>query len=167
MPQERVGDVMTDPVAVELLAAAIPARFAYDGLDGFPRVVPVGIHWNGVEVVTCSPTNAAKVKALQAHPRVAMSIDTNVPPQKVLLVRGSARVEIVDGVPDEYLAGVHKYVDNGDLDEQWFSTFEQQVRELYQHMARISITPEWAKVFDFQSRIPKAVLDIVEGRATS
>lgn len=105
-------------------------------------MTPVGVHWTGTEIVTCSPTNAAKVKALQAHPQVALTIDTNVPPQKVLLVRGTARVAIVDGVPEEYLASVHKYVEHGDVDEQWFSTFEQQVRALYQHMARISVTPQ-------------------------
>lgn len=163
----KVTEVMNDPLAQELLSAAIPARFAYNGLDGFPRVTPVGVYWTGTDIVTCSPTNAAKVRALQAHPKVAMTIDTNVPPQKVLLMRGSARVAIVDGVPDEYLAGVHKYVECGEMDEQWFATFEQQVRALYLHMARITITPEWAKLFDFETRIPQAVLDIVEGRATS
>jgi len=167
MNRAQIDEVMRDPVAQELLTSAIPARVAYTGLDGFPRVVPMGVHWNGTALVVCSPTNAAKVKALQAKPQVAVTVDTDIPPQKVLFVRGRASVEIVDGVPDEYLAGVHKLVDNGHKDEPWFQIFEEQVRGLYQRMARITITVEWAKVLDFQTRIPKAVLDIVEGRASS
>ncbi len=82
-------------------------------------------------------------------------------------MRGSATVEIVDGVPDEYLAGVRKLVDGGHKDVAWFQTFEQQIRGLYQRMALITITPEWAKLLDFETRIPKAVEDLVTGRARS
>jgi len=114
-----------------------------------------------------SATNAAKVPAIAANPKVAMTIDTNIPPQNVLLIRGDATIELVDGVSDEYLAGVRKLVDNGHKDAEWFRTFEQQVRGLYQRMALITITPTWAKVLDFQTRIPQAVEDLVTGRASS
>ncbi|NKE63264.1 pyridoxamine 5-phosphate oxidase [Lentzea sp. PSKA42] len=167
MRPERVTEVMNDPLAQELLASAIPARLAYIGTDGFPRVIPVGVHWNGTRIVVGTPTNSAKVPALRANPKVALTVDTDVPPQKVLLVRGSAAVEIVDGVPDAYLAGVRKLVDRGHKDAAWFENFEQQVRGLYQRMALITITPEWAKLLDFETRIPKAVEDLVTGRASS
>lgn len=167
MRPERVTEVMNDPLAQELLASAIPARLAYTGTDGFPRVIPVGVHWNGTRIVVGTPTNSAKVPALRASPKVALTIDTDIPPQKVLLVRGSAAVEIVDGVPAEYLAGVRKLVDGGHKDAAWFENFEQQVRGLYQRMALITITPEWAKLLDFETRIPKAVEDLVTGRASS
>lgn len=167
MRPERVTEVMNDPIAQELLHSAIPGRLAYTGTDGCPRVVAVGVHWNGSEIVVGSATNAAKVPALQANPKVAMTIDTNIPPQNVLLVRGEADVEIVDGVPDEYLAGVRKLVDNGHKDLKWFQTFEQQVRGLYRRMALITITPEWAKVMDFQTRIPQAIEDLVTGKVSS
>ena len=42
-----------------------------------------------------------------------------------------------------------------------FRAFEAEVRSLYERMARISITPEWAKVLDFQSRLPSAVEQLV------
>jgi len=167
MRPERVSEVLNDPVAQELLRSATPGRLAYTGTDGFPRVVPMGVHWNGAAIVVGSATNAAKVPAIAANPKVAMTIDTNIPPQNVLLIRGDATVEIVDGVPDEYLAGVRKLVDNGHKDTEWFRTFEQQVRGLYQRMALITITPTWAKVLDFQTRIPQAVEDLVTGRASS
>lgn len=167
MRPERVTEVLNDPVAQELLRSAIPGRLAYTGTDGFPRVVAMGVHWNGAEIVVGSATNAAKVPAILANPKVAMTIDTNIPPQNVLLVRGEATVEIVDGVPDEYLAGVRKLVDNGHKDVEWFRTFERQVRGLYQRMALITITPKWAKVLDFQTRIPQAIEDLVTGKESS
>ena len=42
MRPEQVTEVMHDPLARELLHSAIPARMAYDGTDGNPRVIPVG-----------------------------------------------------------------------------------------------------------------------------
>jgi len=41
--------------------------------------------------------------ALTNDPRVALTIDTDTCPPNVLLVRGTAAVDIVDGIPDEYL----------------------------------------------------------------
>jgi hypothetical protein len=35
------------------------------------------------------------------------------------------------------------------------------VRALYQQMALITITPDWAKLLDFETTIPKAVADLV------
>jgi len=68
-----------------------------------------------------------------------------------LLVRGSARVEIVDGVVPEYLEGSKKYVPP----EQW-EAFEQQVTALYKQQGRITMVPKWAKLLDFETRLPRA-----------
>ena len=103
MHKENVVQVMNDPLAQELLNSTIPARLAYTGLDGFPRVIPIGFHWNGEQIVVCTAPNAYKVKALAANPKVALTIDTDTQPPHVLLVRGTASMEIVDGVPPEYL----------------------------------------------------------------
>jgi hypothetical protein len=45
----------------------------------------------------------AKMQALQvqANPKVALAIDTTIFPPLVLLVRGAARVEVVDGAPSD------------------------------------------------------------------
>jgi hypothetical protein len=43
------------------------------------------------------------VAAIRASPKLALTIDTEGQPPHVLLVRGSARVEIVDGVADDFL----------------------------------------------------------------
>ena len=87
-----------DPLAKELLQSNILVRMAYTGTDGFPRVVPLGFYWDGTQFYVCTATNAPKVRALETNPKVAMTIDTNTQPPHVLLVRGTARLEIVDGV---------------------------------------------------------------------
>ena len=102
----------------------------------------------------CTASKAYKVKALAANPKVALTIDTDAQPYRALLVRGTASsVEIVDGVPSEYLEASRKSLN----EEQQFRAFEAAVRSLYKQMARISIAPEWAKVLDFETRLPSAV----------
>jgi hypothetical protein len=77
MPQD-VAAVMEKPISQELLGSGIPARFSYVGLDGDPRVIPIGFLWSGRRV-----------------------------------------------------------------------------------LARITIEPDWAKLLDFETTIPKAVEDLV------
>ena len=157
MRQEQVSAVMNDPLAQELLGSAIPARMAYNGTDGFPRAIPIGFFWKDGRIVVCTASNAYKVKALAANPKVALTIDTDAPPYRALLVRGTASMEIVDGVPPEYLEASRK----GMKDEEQFRSFEAAVRSLYERMARISITPEWAKLLDFETRLPSAVEELM------
>jgi hypothetical protein len=152
MQQAQVRQVLNEPLAQELLHSSIPARLAYTGRDGAPRAIPIAFHWDGERFVVCTPPHAAKVEALRADPRVALTIDSNAFPPHVLLVRGTARVEVVDGVPPEYLAASRKIVG-----EEGFPAFAEQVRGLYAQMARITITPEWAKLLDFETTLPRAV----------
>jgi len=51
----------------------------------------------------CTATNSAKIKALKANPQIALTIDTTDHPPQILLIRGAASLETVDGIPDEYL----------------------------------------------------------------
>src|SRR5215212_1384869 len=101
MPYDDVIQVLNDPLAQELLHSNIPARLAYTGRDGAPRAIPIAFDWTGTEFVICTPPHAPKVRALQANPKVALTIDTTTFPPHVLLVRGTASVEVVDGVPPE------------------------------------------------------------------
>jgi nitroimidazol reductase NimA-like FMN-containing flavoprotein (pyridoxamine 5'-phosphate oxidase superfamily) len=107
MRPEQVTEVMNDPLSQELLQSAIPARMAYNGTDGLPRAIPIGFLWKDGRIVVCTSSNAYKVKALSANPKVALTINTEAP-YRVLLVRGTASVEIVDGVPSEYLEASRK-----------------------------------------------------------
>ncbi len=149
MDRKEVLETLNDPLAQELIRSNIPARLAYTGLDGFPRAIPIGFYWNGAQFILATSPKAPKVRALSAHPKVALTIDTVTFPPNVLMVRGTASIEIVDGVPWEYLEASKKQV----AADQW-QAFETQVRATYKQMAKISITPEWAKVFDFVTRAP-------------
>ena len=115
-------------------------------------MIPIGFHWNGEHIVICTATTAPKVRALSSRPEVAVTIDVGSTPSeaKSLQVRGIATVEIVDGVPGEYLAASRKL-----LDAEQVEIFERQVRSMYDQMARISIEPRWARFYDFGAgRIP-------------
>jgi hypothetical protein len=160
MRPENVIKVLNEPLAQELMQSAIPARLAYDGVDGFPRVIPIGFHWNGAQFVVCTAPTAPKVPALAANPKVALTIDTNTQPPQVLLVRGTASIEVVDGVPPEFLAGSKKVIDA----QQW-QAFEAGVRGMYKQMARITIVPEWAKLLDFETgRLPTFLQELAGQR---
>lgn len=156
MQKSTIIAVLNDPLAQELMSSSIPARLAYTGTDGFPRVVPISFHWNGSEIVVCTVPNAPKVRALEASPNVALTVDTNAFPPHVLLVRGTSSVEVVDGVPSEFLEANRKLVDP----DHWDS-FEAEVRGLYKQMARITIVPEWAKLLDFKTRLPSAIEQLI------
>jgi len=73
----------------------------YVWTDSTPRVIPIWFHWNGREFVLGTPSKAPKLKALAKNPRVALTIDDNTFPHKVLLVRGTARLEPVRGIVPE------------------------------------------------------------------
>lgn len=151
-----------DPYAQKLLSSSTPARLAYVGLDGAPRAIPIAYHFDGSRFVLGTIDFSAKVRALQANPAVALTIDTSDQPPLVLLVRGTAEVSFVDGVLPEYLEANRKV-----FSAAAFPAFEQQVTDLYDRMARIAITPTWAKVLDFETRAPAAVMQLAAAKATS
>ncbi len=159
MDRDKVLKVLNDPLGQELLHDIL-ARLAYIGLDGSPRVIPIGFYWNGAQIVVCTATNAPKVRALAKNPKVALTIDTNTEPPHVLLVRGTAHIEIVNGVPFEYLEASKK-----EITEQQWEAFEARVRALYRQMARIAIMPEWAKLLDFETRLPSFLAELTRGKS--
>ena len=160
MHRDAIIDLMNDPVAQELVQAPIPARLAYNARDGSPRAIPIGFLWNGEVFVMCTTINAPKVKALAANPKVALTVDTESFPPHVLLVRGEAAVEVVDGVPDEYLEASRRFVG-----EEGMPEFEAGVRALYKQMAIIRVTPTWAKIHDFETRLPSPVEELIRENA--
>jgi PPOX class probable F420-dependent enzyme len=145
-------ELLQDPVAQELLQSKIPARLAYVAIDGTPRVVPIWFHWTGREFVMGTPPKAPKLKALAKNPKVAITIDDNTFPHKVLLVRGTARLEPVDGIVPEYATAAERYF-GPEQGRAWM----QQVRTMMPTMTKITITPEWVGVLDFQTRFPGAL----------
>jgi hypothetical protein len=161
MHPDDIRDLMSDPVAQELVNAPIHARLAYCAKDGSPRVIPIGYSWDGETFVMGSPVNAPKVSALAADPKVALTVDTNGFPPHVLLVRGEASLEIVDGVPDEFIESSRRFVG-----EDGMAEWEVGVRALYKQMAIIRVTPTWARIFDFETRLPGPVEELMREQAS-
>ncbi|HEY8525334.1 MAG TPA: pyridoxamine 5'-phosphate oxidase family protein [Acidimicrobiales bacterium] len=160
MRTDEIAEVLGRPGSQELLARDI-TRLAYVAQDGTPRTVPIGFTWNGSEVVMCTPTNAPKLKALRANPNVALTIDTEVHPPKILLIRGRVELDVVDGIPDEYMQMNGSYQMTPEQRAEW----EVEVRSLYQSMVRIVVTPTWAKLIDFETTLPTPVEELLQQRA--
>src|SRR5262249_18666969 len=131
--------LLEEPAAKELLRSAIPARLAYVWPDGTPRVVPIWFHWTGDTFVLGTPEKAPKLKEVAANPKVALTIDDNIFPHKVLMVRGTASIEMIDGVVPEYKMAAHRYFGEAQGD-----VWVHQLSGMVSRMARITIRPEWA-----------------------
>lgn len=160
MDADQIATVLAHPISQELLTGPHLSRLAYTGLDGAPRVVPIGFLWNGCEIDLWTLPRAAKVRALAADPRVALTIDTTGMPPRVLLVRGTAALTTVDGVPDGYIEAGPKAIAEDQMPE-----WEAGVRALYDQMVQVRVTPTWAKLLDFETTIPQAVQDLVDAKA--
>jgi hypothetical protein len=145
-------DLLQHPTSQELLHSKIPARLAYVWTDGTPRVIPIWFHWNGSEFIMATPPRAPKLKALAKNPKVSLTIDDNTFPHKVLLIRGSARLESVDGIVPEYATAAERYF-GPEQGKAWVN----QLRTLTSSMVRITIAPEWVGLLDFQTRFPSAL----------
>jgi len=145
-------DLLQHPAAQELLRSKIPARLAYVWTDGTPRVIPIWFHWNGKEIVMATPPRAPKLKALATNPKVALTIDDNIFPHKVLLVRGTARLESLNRIVPEYEAAAERYF-GAEQAEGWLA----QLRSMVSSMVRITVAPEWVGLLDFQTRFPSAL----------
>jgi Pyridoxamine 5'-phosphate oxidase len=156
--QQDVENELSAPGARELLASTSAAHLAYIGKDATPRVIPVGFFWTGEQFVIATATTAPKVAALSAHPDVALAIDAGDTPEqaRALSIRGQASVQIVDGVVPEYLAAARQTMDAEAADD-----FERNCRELYDQQARIAITPQWVRYYDFGTgRMPRFLQDL-------
>ncbi len=108
----------------------------------------------------CTAKNAPKLTALRHNAAVALTIDTEVHPPKILLIRGRAELDVVEGIPDEYLETSGTYQMTPDQRVEW----EAEVRSLYDGMVRIVVTPTWAKLIDFETTLPSAVEELARQR---
>jgi hypothetical protein len=153
MPVKQ-GDLslLHHPASQELLHSKIPARLAYIATDGTPRVIPIWFHWNGHDFVMGTPPKAPKLKALAKNPKVSLTIDENTFPHKVLLVRGTARLEPLNGIVPEYALAAERYF-GPDQGKAWVQNLETMISS----MVRVTITPEWVGLLDFQTRFPSAL----------
>jgi hypothetical protein len=154
-----------DPVAQRLLTSKLPARLAYVWSDGTPRVIPIGFHWNGHELVLGTPPEAPKAQVLRDGAPVAITIDSDSPPWKVLLVRGTVALDMVEGIAPEY-AAMSLRVMGDEGGQAWLD----QLARICPQMLRIRITPTWVGLLDFESRFPSAIeraMEAMSGNGTA
>jgi hypothetical protein len=157
MQADEVHEVLSRPLAQELLRRDI-ARLAFVARDGTPRVIPIGILWNGSEIVMCTAKNARKLRALARNPAVALTIDTEVHPPHVLLLRGEAELDPRDDIPEEYYQASGSYEMTPEQREEW----EAGVKATYTDgMVRIVVRPTWARLLDFETTLPVAIQELV------
>jgi hypothetical protein len=161
MQHNEITEVLNRPLSQELLARDL-TRLAYVAKDGTPRSIPIAFTWNGEQIVLCTSKNAPKLHSLRANPAVALTIDTEVHPPKILLIRGRAELDVVDGIPEEFLQMNGSYEMSAEQRVEW----EREVRSLYDDgMVRIVITPTWAKLIDFETTLPTPVQELAERRS--
>nr|WP_099023738.1 pyridoxamine 5'-phosphate oxidase family protein [Mycolicibacterium palauense] len=160
MEQHQIAKELALTGAKELLDATSEAHLAYTGRDGTPRVVPVGFYWTGEQFIISTAETAPKVSALSARPDVALAIDRGDTPgeARALSVRGRAAITIVDGVVEEYLAAARK-----SMGTEAAAEFERNCRQMYDRMARIAITPRWARFYDYGAgRLPTFLAELAQ-----
>jgi len=150
-------ELLDDPVAQALLASTVPARLAYTWTDGTPRLVPIGFHWNGAQIVLGTPPDSPKMRVLVNGTKVTLSIDTDTMPYKVLQIRGVVRTDVVDGIAPEYEAMTIATFGE-EAGREWLT----QMLQLCPRMARVFITPEWVAILDFETRFPSALEKAME-----
>ena len=159
MTPSDVTEVLNRPASQELLKRDV-TRLGYIAKDGAPRCIPIGFTWNGTAIVMCTTPNAPKIAALRHNPTVALTIDTEVHPPHILLIRGRAELDLVEGIPDEYLQMNGSY----QMTEEQRTEWEAEVRSLYDRMFRIVVEPAWAKLIDFETTLPVAVEELIRQR---
>ena len=160
MQRHEITAVLNLPISQELLARDL-LRMAYVAKDGTPRNIPIAFTWNGSQIIVCTTKNAPKLPSLRRNPQVALTIDTEAHPPKILLIRGRVKLDVVDGIPDEFLQMNGSYQMTDEQRVEW----EAEIRSLYDGMVRVVVTPTWAKLIDFETTLPTPVEQLVQQRA--
>ncbi|MFG6202602.1 pyridoxamine 5'-phosphate oxidase family protein [Nonomuraea sp. JJY05] len=148
LPQGDVNLLHT-PTAQRLLATPQPARLAYTGKDGTPRLIPVNFVWTGDEAVIGAFAGTYKVRDLRARPDVAITIDTADGPPQVLMLRGKVTLAEVEGVLPEYATAQRR-----GMGEEAGTAYLEAIDQPGLRMVRIGLRPSWVGVLDFQQRFP-------------
>ena len=157
MPTKQ-GDLslLNDPIAQMLLNGPYPAHLSYVWTDGSPRVIPIGFTWTGTELVTGTPHNAPKLKALKDGDRVAVTYDTYTPPFRVLYIRGIVRLSPYDGiVPEWAMAGERLSGKEGN--QAFVNLIDGMLKAGVVKFIRLAVKPTWVGILDFEKRFPSGV----------
>jgi hypothetical protein len=93
----EITEVLNRPISQELLARDL-TRLAYVAEDGTPAMSRSGARGTARRS-SCAPRRTPRSSRPWARtPAVALTIDTEVHPPKILLIRGRAELDVVDGI---------------------------------------------------------------------
>lgn len=81
-------DCIHDPAVLRLLRSSLPAYLACTEADGARRIVTVSFHWDGTGLVLSPDPHASKMPVFPDGAKISVSIDSDAPPWRVLLIRG-------------------------------------------------------------------------------
>jgi PPOX class probable F420-dependent enzyme len=149
--RERLTLPEDDLVVAGLLSGSNLARLAYIGPGGRPHVVPIWFAYIAGDIVMVTGPKADKVRAIEANPAVAVTIDAATPPYHVLLINGDAAVEVTEGMAPEYPAIVARYLGAGA--EAYLAPMHERVKS----QRRIRVRIRSYRVLDFVRRFPKSL----------
>lgn len=153
------GDValLNDPVAQSLLQSKHLAHLAYVWSDGTPRVVPIWFTWTGTQIVVAGSPDSPRTHILRDGAPVALEIDTDGFPDKVLLIRGTVQMDTVNGVAPEWARAAERY-----MGTEAAQAFVTQAGPLFPEQVRFAITPTWVAILDFEQRFPQSMAKAME-----
>jgi len=123
---ENLPEVLRPPVSrnVELLLdSRIPARVAWVSPSRAPQVVPIWFQWTGAQLVTTTFAGARKLTEISSGATVAVSIDTESFPYRVLRMAGPVELVAVDDLSDEYRLAATRYL-GPTAGEAWCTSLE-------------------------------------------
>lgn len=101
-----------------------------------------------------------KLKALRDGQSVALCIDTDEMPYKVLEVRGTVRMDVVEGIAPEY-----EHMTLRCLGDEAAAAWLKNLAVICPRMTRVFIRPTWVGMIDFQTRFPSAIERAMEAAA--
>lgn len=151
-------ELLQDPVAKELLCGPYAGHLSYVWKDGTARVVPIGFHWNGKEIVMAGIDTAPKNEVIDGQ-KVTLVIDTYTYPFKVLTIRGKVRLEKVQEPPVEYAMACEQLMGK-EVAASWLAGLGPLFPKI-KYFGKITLTPEWVRVTDFETRMPEEIERVV------
>jgi hypothetical protein len=88
-----------DPEGRRLLTEPNVGNLGLNGIDGYPRVIPVWFKFTGDEIQVASPPNQYKCRALRLDPRAVLMVSTPKQPYHVVSATGRVDIEVI-GEPE-------------------------------------------------------------------
>lgn len=146
--------LLSDPVAQELLHGPYPAHLSYVWKDGTARVVPIGFHWNGTEMIMTGTDDAPRNQVIDGQ-KVTVVIDSYTYPFKVLTIRGTVRTERVLQPPGEYAMACEQLMGK-EVAAAWLAGLGPLLPNIAAFV-KVILTPEWVRITDFETRFPSPV----------